>query len=196
MKFTTMMMGTATNWYHRYLNLPFTIGPLDMFKEEGTQIKHFYINDYPFYPVEEWFNDLGLILALKEVFYTPPHSKIPIHTDHGAYTHHAKINITWGPEEGVIQWWKSEKTYRKKMLGYAGATSEFHDNLWAKEEDCEFLFEANTNKPSLVNIGMLHGTNNPTDRGRWTLCLVPQNQRGQFIHWNTALEIFKDYLEV
>lgn len=195
MKFTTMMMGTVTNWYHRYLNLPFTIGPLDMFKEEGKRIKHFYINDYPFYPVEEWFNDLGLILALKEVFYTPPHSKIPIHTDHGAYTHHAKINITWGPEEGVIQWWKSEKTYRKKMLGYAGATSEFHDNLWAKEEDCDFLYEANTNKPSLVNIGMLHGTNNPTDRGRWTLCFVPQDQRGKFIHWNDALEIFKNYLE-
>ena len=58
----------------------------------------------------------------------------------------------------MIQWWKSEKTYRKKMLGYAGATSEFHDNLWAKEEDCDFLYEANTNKPSLVNIGMLHGT--------------------------------------
>ncbi len=191
-----MTMDTATkNWYHRYINLPFTIAPLDIFKKHGSQVKHFYINDYPFYPVEDWFNDLGLTLALKEVFYTPPYSKIPIHTDHGMYTMHAKINITWGPEEGVIQWWKSDKTYRKKMEGYTDITSEFHDNLWANEEDCELLYEANTNKPSLVNVGMLHGTSNPSPLGRWTLCFVPMNQRGQFIHWNSALEIFKDYLE-
>ena len=194
MKFISVM-SPMSNWYHRYLNLPFTISPLSIFKEEGKTIKHFYINDYPIYPAEDWFNDLGIILALQEDFYTPPNSKIPIHTDHGRYTHHAKINITWGPEEGVIQWWKSDKTYRKKMLGYADASSEFHDNLWANEEDCEFLYEVNTNKPSLVNIGMLHGTNNPTSRGRWTLSLVPQDQGGKFIHWNSALEIFKDYLE-
>ena len=123
MKFISVM-SPMSNWYHRYLNLPFTISPLSIFKEEGKTIKHFYINDYPIYPAEDWFNDLGIILALKEVFYTPPNSKIPIHTDHGRYTHHAKINITWGPEEGVIQWWKSDKTYRKKMLGYADASSE------------------------------------------------------------------------
>ena len=122
-------------------------------------------------------------------------SKIPIHTDHGSYTMHAKINITWGPEEGVIQWWKSDKTFRKKLDGYGEMTSECHDNLWANEEDCELLYEANTNKPSLVNVGMLHGTNNPTPLGRWTLCFVPVNQRGQFLHWNDALETFKNYLE-
>ena len=127
-------------------------------------------------------------MALKEVFYTPPHSKIPIHTDHGAYTHHAKINITWGPEEGDTMVEVREDLSKED---YTGATSEFHDNLWAKEEDCDFLYEANTNKPSLVNIGMLHGTNNPTDRGRWTLCFVPQDQRGKFIHWNDALKFLR-----
>lgn len=189
-------MDISNNWYHRYLKLPFTISPPPFFKDHGSSIKHFYINDYPFYPVEEWFNDLGLTLMLKEVFYTPPHSKIPIHTDHGMYTMHSKINITWGPEEGVIQWWKSDKAFRKQLDGYGDLTSEQHDNLWANEEDCEFLYEANTNKPSLVNVGILHGTNNPSPYGRWTLCFVPVNQRGQFIHWNSALEIFKNYLEV
>ncbi len=189
------MVSVSKNWYHRYINLPFTIAPLDIFKKNGSKVKHFYINDYPFYPVEDWFNDLGLTLGLKEVFYTPPYSKIPIHTDHGMYTHHAKINITWGPDDGVIQWWKSDKTYRKKIDGHSEVTSEYHDNLWANEEDCEFLYEVNTNRPSLVNVGMLHGTNNPSPLGRWTICFVPLNERGQFIHWNSALEIFKDYLE-
>ena len=139
-------MDISNNWYHRYLKLPFTISPPPFFKDHGSSIRHFYINDYPFYPVEEWFNDLGLTLMLKEVFYTPPHSKIPIHTDHGMYTMHSKINITWGPEEGVIQWWKSDKAFRKQLDGYGDLTSEQHDNLWANEEDCEFLYEANTNQ--------------------------------------------------
>lgn len=189
-------MDTAINVYHRYLNLPFTIGPLDIFKHCDNQIKHFYINDYPFYPMEELFSDLGLILHLKEVFYTPPFSKIPIHTDHGYYTNHAKINMTWGPDEGVIQWWKSDKVKRMQLNGHQDNTSEYHDNLWAEEEDCELLYEANTNRPSLVNVGILHGTNNPTPHGRWTLCFVPVNQAGQFIHWDSALEIFKNYLEI
>ena len=190
-----MTMDTATNWYHRYLNLPFKLSPLEQFKHQPKDIKHFYINDYPFYPVEDWFTDLGLTLMLKEVFYTPPFSKIPIHTDHGMYTMHTKINITWGPDEGVIQWWKSDKVIRKQIDGYGDLTGEKHDNLWAEEEDCELLFQANTNRPSLVNVGILHGTNNPTPHGRWTLCFVPGNHRGKFIHWNEALEIFKDYLE-
>ena len=194
-KFLMTMTDTQTNCYHRYLNLPFNISPLPIFKEQGDTVKHFYINDYPFYPMECFMDDLGLILMLKEVFYTPPFSKIPIHTDHGMYTNHAKINMTWGPEEGMIQWWKSDKTFRKKMNGYGEYTTEHHDNLWAKEEDCELLYEANTNRPSLVNVGVLHGTSNPTPHGRWTLCFVPVNQRHQFIHWDSALEIFKDYLE-
>ena len=155
-------MDTQTNNYHRYLNLPFTIEPLPIFKEQGNKVRHFYVNDYPSPLIEELFSDLGLILNHKEVFYTPPFSKIPIHTDHGHYTNHVKINITWGPEEGVIQWWKSTKIRRMKMKGYKNNTNAYHDNLWADEKDCEFLYEANTNRPSLVNVGILHGTNNPT----------------------------------
>jgi hypothetical protein len=183
------------NKYHRYLNLPFEIEPLEIFKNLGSEIKHFYINDYTFPLVKELFDDLKIVLYLKEVFYTPPFSKIPIHTDHGTYTNHAKINITWGPEEGVIQWWKSNKVTHKLLNGYENSTKEIHNNLWAEEKDCEFLFEANTNKPSLVNVGILHGTNNPTPHGRWTLCFVPTKNTGKFIHWDEAIKIFKDYID-
>ena len=43
------------------------------------------------------------------------------------------------------------------------------------------------------NVGILHGTNNPTPEGRWTLSFIPQKDE-QYIHWDDALEIFKDYL--
>ena len=195
MRHSPMTMDTQINTYHKYLNLPFTIAPLPNFSQQGNKVLHYYINDYPFYPMEDWFNDLGLTLFIKEVFYTPPGGKIPIHTDHASYTNHAKINMTWGPDQGVTQWWKSDKVVKKSFQGTGQYTNEQHHNLWANEEDCELLYEANTNRPSLVNVGVLHGTSNPTSQGRWTLCFVPVNQAGQFLHWNSALDIFKDYLD-
>lgn len=182
------------NNYHRYLNLPFKINPPDFFNHCGSTIYHQYIDDYKCVDMDNFLSDLDLICYLTECFYTPPNSKIPIHTDHASYTNHAKINVTWGPEEGVIQWWKSDNVKAHRFTG-GEYTKESHHNLWADESDCTFLYEANTNKPSLVNVGILHGTNNPTNKGRWTLCFVPVTKKGHYIEWSEALKIFKDYLE-
>ena len=187
-------MDTQINTYHKYLNLPFNIDPLSDFTQQGDKALHYYINDSSFTFMKEWLNNLELKLFLTEVFYTPPFGKIPIHTDHASYTNHAKINITWGPDEGVTQWWKSDKVIKKYLKGIGESTTETHRNLWAEEKDCELLYEANTNRPSLVNVGVLHGTNNPTSQGRWTLCFVPKKD-GEYIHWDSALKIFKNYLD-
>ena len=186
------------NRYHRYLNLPFTIEPLSYFNEVGNEIRHDYLYNMELFPdLSEWLNTLGIILFMGEVFYTPPSGKIPIHTDHSTFSNHVKINVTWGPEEGVTQWWKSdiirkESTYNNggKLIG---EVNQIQHN-WANEEDSQLLYEANTNRPSLVNVGVLHGTNNPTLEGRWTLSFIPQ-KNDQYIHWDDALNIFKDYLE-
>jgi len=183
----------VTNHYHRYLNLPFQINPLKKFKEQGDQIQHHLIKTAPFPQVDQWFHSLNLKCYLKECFYTPPHSKIPIHTDHSSYTNHAKINVTWGPKEGVIQWWHSDHV-KEKVTEANENTIEYHHNLVAEEKDCTLLYEANTNRPSLVNVGVLHGTNNPTDQGRWTVCFVPTTLSNQFIEWNDAMMIFKNYI--
>ena len=175
------------------MNLPFQINPLKKFKEQGDQIQHHLINTAPFPQVDQWFHSLNLKCYLKECFYTPPHSKIPIHTDHSYYTNHAKINVTWGPKEGVIQWWHSDNV-KEKVTEANENKREYHHNLVAEEEDCTLLYEANTNRPSLVNVGVLHGTNNPTDQGRWTVCFVPTTLSNQFIEWNDAMMIFKNYI--
>ena len=74
-------------------------------------------------------------------------------------------------------------------------TSSYHHNLWAKEEDSVLLYEANTNIPSLVNVGILHGTNNPTSSGRWTLCFVPKTIKQQeYVRWDESLKIFQNYI--
>jgi len=121
---------------------------------------------------------------------------------------HVKINITWGPEEGVMRWWEANKTqvftdiedvkanYKGVDVDAADAFSHRqHTNVLAEEKDCTLVFESSTNKPSLVNVGVLHSTFNPTDKGRWTLCFVPAIPNGHgYIYWDEALEYFKDYI--
>lgn len=190
------------NRYHRYLNLPFQIKPPHLFEKCGEKIEHHYINHFECPEMDAFFRQFGLKCHLKECFYTAANSKIPIHTDAPIYTDHVKINITWGPEEGVIQWWKSDVVKQLKFTG-GEYTNERHHNLWADEKDCTLLHQANTNRPSLVNVGVLHGTYNPTNQGRWTLCFLPEkisveNRRSlydAYIQWDEAIEIFKDYIE-
>ena len=93
----------------------------------------------------------------------------------------------------MIQWWHSDHV-KEKVTEANENTIEYHHNLVAEEKDCTLLYEANTNRPSLVNVGVLHGTNNPTDQGRWTVCFVPTTLSNQFIEWNDAMVIFKNYI--
>lgn len=190
-----MMRFIMNNTYHRYLNLPFQIEPPKIFEEKLDIVRHQVLNDLKYPDIDKFFEEFGLICARKECFYTPPYGKVPIHTDHGTYTNHIKINVTWGPEEGVIQWWESDIVEERVIKGGTENTDAYHHNLWAKEEDCTFLYEANTNVPSLVNVGILHGTNNPTPHPRWTLCFVPWDPwKRSMIDWEQAMVIFKQYI--
>lgn len=185
------------NVYHRYLNLPFEIKPPKFFEEEqGNSVKHYDLKNIDYPDIDNFFKQFSLICDVKECFYTPPYGKVPIHTDHSTYTNHVKINVTWGPKEGVMQWWKSKNAKQKVIDGNIENTNSYHKNLWAEEKDCTFLYEVNTNTPSLVNVGILHGTNNPTPVGRWTLCFVPFDPKNQsYINWDNAMKIFKNYIK-
>ena len=74
------------------------------------------------------------------------------------------------------------------------------NDLLAKKEDCELLWEANTNKVSLLNVGQLHSTYNPTNVGRWTLCFVPASEalrgglNGGYLTFEEAVEVYADYI--
>jgi len=197
------------NRFHRYLNLPFEIEQPDICKEFHDDMKHLDINDYTDEKVVAWLHKLGLCVSHTEVFYTPPNGgKLPIHSDETTLDDHVKINVTWGPEEGVMRWWKTNKTqvftdiedvkanYKDVAVDSADEFSHRqHTNVLALEEDCTLMYEANTNKPSLVNVGVLHSTYNPTQQGRWTLCFVVGIPNGHgYVYWDEALEYFKDYI--
>ena len=197
------------NRYHRYLKLPFKISKPEMFNEFPNEMKHFDINEHYDINVDKWLDSLGLHAGHTEVFYTPPNGgKLPIHSDETTLDDHVKINITWGPKEGVMRWWEAKKTqvftdiedvkenYKDVEVSAADEFSHRqHTNVLAEEKDCTLLYEVNTNRPSLVNVGMLHSTYNPTNQGRWTLCFVPAVKGGHgYIYWDEAQKYFKDFI--
>ena len=196
------------NIYHRYLDLPFEITKHPDFTGSPTDMKHYDINDYNDDAMNEWHKSLGLYIRHTEIFYTPPGGNLPIHCDEAELTNHVKINKTWGPEEGVTRWWTSNNvTVNDGRDGAKEVLENFDDNaieefsyrehrvLVSNPDDCNLVYEANTNTPSIVNVGQLHDTHNPTDQGRWTICFVPARGDDFYIYWDEAMEIYKDFIK-
>ena len=163
------------NIYHRYLNLPFEIIKHPMFDAEPTEMKHHDINPYRDPLVDEFHKDLGLIINHTEVFWTPAGTSLPVHADYVTLDNHVKINIT-------------DLTTANEF------SDREHTNVLANRDECTLVYEANTNRPSLVNVGQLHDTYSPPHAGRWTLCFIPGRSNGRDIYWDEAMEIYKDYI--
>jgi hypothetical protein len=184
------------NIYHRYLNLPFEIARPPITHETPQNWEQISLRGkYQDPNIESWLKKLGLECLKTEVFYTPPNGSVPIHTDDyndkdDSPDDHVKINMTWGSEKATVRWWTSDKTYRWQDPKADYSTQPI---LLAKEEDSTLVFERNTNKPSLLNVGVLHSTHNPTNEPRWTICFVP-GYRGKMIKLKTALRIFKKFI--
>ena len=198
------------NTYHRYLNLPFEIAKHPLFDTVPTQIKHLDINPYRDLQIDKFHEKLGLIITHSEVFWTPAGASLPVHADGTTLDNRVKINITWGPEEGTIRWWQSSSTFvmdiskteeiLKKDNNLPDTLQDFtdreHTNVLAKRDECTMVYEANTNRVSLVNVGQLHDTYSPPHAGRWTLCFVPgKSNSSKYITWDEAIEVYKDYLD-
>lgn len=201
---------TEENTYHRYLNLPFELTkPAIAYSGELEHPKHEVLDDYEDENIMPFLHSLGLKCNHIEVFYTPPHGgELPIHTDLPALDDRTKINLTWAPDDSTIRWWKARDENDIINTGKMNASGaqeiidaqydEFseaeHQNLIAYEKDCDMVWEANTNRVSLCNVGQLHSTYNPGDFGRWTLCFHI-SKGPTFLPWADALVEFEEYIE-
>jgi hypothetical protein len=188
------------NSFHRYINLPFEIVKPAHFEEHHDQPKHqAYLDTEADYakPMLAWLKQFGLKCEFIESFYTPAGGgSIPPHTDNAILTDMVKINITWGPEEGTTKWWSASR------IRVFHATPEITENtnknqtcLLADEKDCTLLYSANTNRPSLIQVGAIHSTYNPGTVGRHTLCFLLYTEDMEHLTWDNAMDIFKDYIE-
>jgi len=180
-----------TQNYHRYLNLPFTIDKPESFKElKENDYYDYWDNKIVPKVINEWLDSVGLYNIHTEAFFTAPNNSIDIHCDTPELDNHVKINFTWGAPTSTTRWWRllegrSYKPWNSKDGGV----------LVARENDCELVYEKVIDRPSLINVGMLHSTYNPSKQGRWTLCLVPCPKGSKdLLLWDDALVFLKDYI--
>lgn len=195
------------NKYHRYINLPFEIRKPQICNVKPKELKHYDIPQHYDENMDKFLKPYNLKVINTEVFHTPGGQKLPIHIDDWKEDDHVKINISWGPPEGTTRWWKpnnfdnneyngshnSEQDVNK--LDYSNFSDRHHKSIIKTEEECELIYEANTDRPSLVNVGTFHSSYNPTKQGRWTLCFVLGYGLDNLLSWDEAENIFKDYIE-
>ena len=206
------------NKYHKYINLPFELKKPQICNVMPKNLKHYDIPHHEDLQLNEFLKQFDLLVTNTELFYTPGGQKLPIHIDDWREDDHVKINISWGPPEGTTRWWNApnftgdqdyDSTYKSHddlddSIKAYNFSDRHHHSIIHKEEDCELVYEANTNKSSLVNVGTFHSSYNPTKEGRWTLCFVLGHKdydigsvdgfKGR-IKFSKALKIFKKFID-
>lgn len=199
----------SENIYHRYLKFPFDITKHPVCDTQPEGMYHQELNPWICKNLNNFLGELGLFINDVVAYYTPPNGFLPIHVDGKKIDNRSKINITWGPKGGTTRWWSHNKSKNMANVGeiFKGK-KEILDNIKNKhfwfpaKEDCELLYEASTNKVSLVNVGQFHSTYNPhPTKGRWTLCFVPISHKLKYdlgrshLTFKESLEAFSPYIK-
>lgn len=188
------------NVYHRYLNLPFELTKpetFDTFKPE--KISHVHLPNYADTSImEEYLNSKDLTVLHTESFCSPPGVSLQVHLDEMEENIDViKIIQTWGPNDkrSVTRFWESDQTYLKDHPAFKDESREEMVpcvSIVSDIDNSEFMYEANTDRPSIINAGLLHDTFNPGPEHRWTLCFVIGKKNESFLSFNEVLEILKD----
>jgi hypothetical protein len=183
-------------YVHQYLDLPVMpeINLFELFPENPNELNHVEVD--PNTMLNKEFVDFienipGLRVDFWEAFYTPPGGRIWIHSDQDHFTDIARLNITWGPEDSKLIWWEPKKGVELEPI----TTTFGVDYLRAEPEECNEIYSAVINKPSIVQTGILHSTYNPGPTGRWTLALpLAERSSPKYVSFELAVAMFADYL--
>ena len=195
-------MADANN-LHRYLHVPVEYTPVfPKLKNPIEQWDQFPIakhevNDQ----IHSWLNSIGLEFVMGAVFYLPPGHIIKPHTDRPFPKGNTYTKINWvyngdvynniEPAEHNMMEWFDIPVDAEPFLAKVPTGREYYD--YSKIE-CTKIFEAKMHRPSLVNIGAIHGTHN-LHKTTWYFCvMVKEIGKYDLINWSEAQEIFKDYI--
>ena len=181
---------------HQYLDLP-VMPEIDLFKlfpEDPDQLRHVAID--PDTMLNKEFVDFmekipGLRIPSWEAFYTPPGGKIWIHGDSNKLEDFARINLSWGPKDSELIWWEPKPGITLEPI----VTAFGVDYLRAEEKDCNVIHRAVIDRPSIVQVGMLHSTWNPGPTGRWTLAIpLALKSEPKRVSFELATAMFADFI--
>ena len=182
-------------YVHQYLNLP-VMPEIDLFRlfpDNPDQLNHVAVD--PSMLNKEFVDFMESIPGLRipswEAFYTPPGGKIWIHGDSDKITDFARINLSWGPNDSELVWWEPKTGVKLEPI-----VTAFGENyLRADEKDCNVIHRAVINRPSIVQVGMLHSTWNPGPSGRWTLAIpLAEKSEPKRVSFEMAVAMFADYV--
>jgi hypothetical protein len=200
------------NRFHRYLNIPDYYPNVDFSQWNVANLKwvEFHkslkFRDLNNDKIEEWLNSLGLTSKWIEVFFTPPNDSGIIHSDNTSWDDWAKIIYQFGADGSRMRWWESDKlteystslehiqniSYTKKYRN----DSHYHGQvLTSSEEESNLVYEVELDKASLVNVGPLHSSYNPTNDKRFVITIALFDlENKQRVLWDDAIEIMSDYI--
>jgi hypothetical protein len=183
------------NIFQKFLDLPVSPG-VDLFSafpDSPETSKHIQVpSSLLNKEFLEFFAQYDIRPDQWEAFYTAPFGKIWIHTDTAGFSDACKINWTWGDPLSKTVWWGPKDPNKLESI----VTDFGVTYLRTDESNCNLLFKQTMTKPSIVQVGILHSTDNPTPTGRWTLCLplvYPDSQ--ERFQWVDTLKMFNNYLE-
>jgi hypothetical protein len=208
------------NRYHRKLNLPENFRPNVDFSQwnvEGIEWSQFHksltldqLNNREFV---SFLNSLGLTSQWIEVFYTPPNSSGVIHSDNTTWQDWSKIVFQYGAQGSTMRWWKSDKTieistsiesldinsiqeYSKQIPNSGDRTdSHYHGKVLVSDEaHSSIVYESEIGSSSLVNVGPLHSSFNPSNQGRFVITVALYKIDEYRVLWDDALMIMNDYI--
>jgi len=206
------------NNYHRHLNIPDYVPNVNFsqWDTDGYRWLDFHktlnlsqLNNQPFV---DFLNSLGMTSYWIEVFYTPPGEDGIIHSDNTMWLDWAKIIFQYGAEESTMRWWNSTNVInlstsvdqisenqvaeisQYKNIGfetkkYDRTPNHYHGRiLYSHKKDATLLYEAPIKGASLVNVGVLHSSHNPTKEKRFVITVALFDLKGNRILFDDAAE--------
>ena len=186
------------NNLYRKLKLPFDVAtpgfpmPYNMVESASDFTMFRYDCSGVDFRFTELIASLGLTLFWTDIFYTPPHQRVPIHLDETyMFSDMIKINIHVGSSDSVISWYdllldSSERTTTKTQTGTDTVTYQYHE--------LDLIHSQCIDNISFMNASIPHGFVNNTATPSWILSMAIHKD-GTNLKFKEALELFKDYIE-
>jgi hypothetical protein len=115
-----------------------------------------------------------------QIFHTPSNHSAIIHSDNDTYVEWAKIIFQYGAKGSKLRWWKSSKIEI--------CSHEYGNILVAEPDFSKMIYENEVENASLINVGPLHNSHNPTNESRITVAISLYDFDGYRILWDDALD--------
>jgi len=194
--------------YHRFLNIPDYLPNIDVskYKTKGMGWLQFHkqlqFEDLGNDKILPWLNSMGYSSHWIEFFYTPPHEDGIVHSDNIGDWSWAKIVYQIGAKGSTMRWWSSDKAFEVSTTDARAGGDRTDDHyhgkvLVARPEESTIEHEVEVGTSSLINVGPLHSSHNPTDDKRFTITIALIDKDKDYEHrilWDEAIESFKPYI--